>query len=90
MCHVKRTAGDFARAQPTYLQQAVLNVLADNICYQVGLAAVTTSIANYMLHDPATAMDTTHLVSTYLGTFVGAVTLTGDGNVLPPSPLCRN
>jgi NAD/NADP transhydrogenase beta subunit len=44
---------------------------------QVGLAAVTTSIANYMLHDPATAMDTTHLVSTYLGTFVGAVTLTG-------------
>lgn len=50
--------------------------------YQVGLAAVTTSIANYMLHDPATAMDTTHLVSTYLGTFVGAVTLTGDCKAL--------
>jgi NAD(P) transhydrogenase len=30
-----------------------------------------------MMHDPATAMDTAHLVSTYLGTFVGAVTLTG-------------
>jgi NAD/NADP transhydrogenase beta subunit len=49
---------------------------------QVGLAAVTTSIANYMLHDPATAMDTTHLVSTYLGTFVGAVTLTGECSAL--------
>lgn len=44
----------------------------------MGLAAVTTSIANYMMHDPATAMDTAHLVATYLGTFVGAVTLTGE------------
>lgn len=49
-----------------------------SLSHQVGLAAVTTSIANYMMHDPATAMDTVHLVSTYLGTFVGAVTLTGD------------
>ena len=43
----------------------------------VGLAAVTTSVANYMGHDPALAMDSVHLVATYLGTWIGAVTLTG-------------
>ncbi len=43
----------------------------------VGLAAVTTSVANYMGHDPAVAMDSVHLVATYLGTWIGAVTLTG-------------
>ena len=43
----------------------------------VGLAAVTTSVANYMGHNPALAMDSVHLVATYLGTWIGAVTLTG-------------
>jgi NAD(P) transhydrogenase beta subunit len=42
----------------------------------VGLAAVTTSIASYV-QDPHAAMDGVHLMSTYLGTFIGAVTLTG-------------
>lgn len=42
----------------------------------VGLAAVATSVASYM-GDPHTASDAVHLVSTYLGTFIGAVTLTG-------------
>lgn len=41
----------------------------------VGLAAVTTSIASYMAHPEAA--DAVHLVSTFLGTFIGAVTLTG-------------
>lgn len=43
----------------------------------VGLAAVATSVANYMAHDPATTMDAVHLTATYAGTFIGAVTLTG-------------
>ena len=41
----------------------------------VGLAAVTTSIASYIAH-PELA-DPTHLTSTFLGAFIGAVTLTG-------------
>lgn len=41
----------------------------------VGLAAVTTSIASFMAH-PGLA-DPIHLTSTYLGTLIGAVTLTG-------------
>ena len=44
----------------------------------VGLAAVTTSVANYMGHDPMVAMDGVHLVATYFGTWIGAVTLTGE------------
>ena len=41
----------------------------------VGLAAVTTSIASFMAHpDPS---NTIHLTSSYLGTLIGAVTLTG-------------
>ena len=47
----------------------------------VGLAAVTTSVANYMGHDPAVAMDSVHLVATYLGTWIGAVTLTGNARL---------
>lgn len=42
----------------------------------VGLAAVTTSIANFMLHDPSDS-DFIHNITAYLGTFIGAVTLTG-------------
>ncbi len=42
----------------------------------VGLAAVNTSIASYMLHP---AGDPVHSVATLLGTFIGAVTLTGEG-----------
>ena len=41
----------------------------------VGLAAVTTSIASYIAHPEL--MDPTHLTSTFLGAFIGAVTLTG-------------
>lgn len=41
----------------------------------VGLAAVATSVASYMAHpDPS---NTIHLTSSYLGTLIGAVTLTG-------------
>ena len=55
----------------------------------MGFAAVTTSVANYMLiADPAAAldagaagaphaMDTMHKVTAYLGTLIGAITLTG-------------
>jgi H+-translocating NAD(P) transhydrogenase len=58
-------------------------------CLQVGFAAVSTSVANYMIvSDPATAlvagadaaphaMDTMHKITAYLGTLIGAVTLTG-------------
>ena len=45
----------------------------------VGLAAVTTSIASYIAHPEL--MDPTHLTSTFLGAFIGAVTLTGDANL---------
>ena len=41
----------------------------------VGLAAVTTSIASYIAHPEL--LDPTHLTSTFLGAFIGAVTLTG-------------
>ena len=38
---------------------------------------VTTSIASYIGHDPAHAMDSVHAVSTLFGGWIGAVTLTG-------------
>lgn len=41
----------------------------------VGLAAVATSIASYIAHPGA--LDPVHLTATFLGTFIGAVTLTG-------------
>lgn len=41
----------------------------------VGGAAVATSVAAYMAH-PELA-DSVHLASTWFGTFIGAVTLTG-------------
>lgn len=40
----------------------------------VGLAAVNTSIASYMMHPGG---DMVHSVATLLGTFIGAITLTG-------------
>jgi len=43
----------------------------------VGLAAVTTSVAAYMGHPDPSTLDMAHKISMYLGTFVGAVTLTG-------------
>lgn len=43
----------------------------------VGLAAVTTSIASYMSATDPSHLDMVHKLSTYIGTFVGAVTLTG-------------
>jgi hypothetical protein len=41
---------------------------------QVGLAAVTSAISSYM---GGGHMDAVHLSSTFLATFIGAVTLTG-------------
>ena len=42
----------------------------------VGLAAVCTSIASYMSADPA-HIDGMHMTTTFLGTLIGAITLTG-------------
>lgn len=50
----------------------------------MGLAAATTSVAAYMAHPELN--DPTHLTSTFLGAFIGAVTLTGDSSS-PPPPL---
>ena len=41
------------------------------------MSQVTTSIASYVGHDPAHAMDGVHQVATLLGGWIGAVTLTG-------------
>ncbi|CAN8063120.1 unnamed protein product [Agarophyton chilense] len=43
----------------------------------VGLAAVTTSAASFLATADPSHLDLVHKISTYLGTFVGAVTLTG-------------
>lgn len=43
----------------------------------VGLAAVTTSAASFLATADPSHLDLMHKISTYLGTFVGAVTLTG-------------
>lgn len=43
----------------------------------VGLAAVTTSAASFLATADPSHLDLVHKIATYLGTFVGAVTLTG-------------
>lgn len=43
----------------------------------VGLAAVATSIASFMAHPDLS--DPIHVTSSFLGTLIGAVTLTGAG-----------
>lgn len=43
----------------------------------VGAAAVTTSISSFLAADPSKHADPVHLTTTLLGTFIGAVTLTG-------------
>ena len=52
---------------------------------------MATSVASYMAH-PAALADPVHLTSTFLGTFIGAVTLTGgcphDG-IIVSLQLCR-
>jgi NAD(P) transhydrogenase len=60
----------------------------------VGLAAVTTSIASFLACPDPAHMDLVHKISTYLGTFVGAVTLTGSATafgklhgLIPSAPL---
>ena len=56
-----------------------------------GLAAVATSVASYMAH-PAALADPVHLTSTFLGTFIGAVTLTGSFahvGIIVTLQLCR-
>lgn len=42
----------------------------------VGLAATATSVSNYMMLDH---MDDVHKSAAFFGAFIGAVTLTGDG-----------
>lgn len=60
----------------------------------VGLAAVTTSAASYLAVADPSQLDMVHKISTYLGTVVGAVTLTGSAaafgklhGLLPSKPL---
>lgn len=43
----------------------------------VGLAAVTTSVSSFLATADPSHLDMVHKMSTYVGTFVGAVTLTG-------------
>jgi H+-translocating NAD(P) transhydrogenase len=45
----------------------------------VGLAAVTTSAASFLATADPAHLDLTHKIAAYLGTFIGAVTLTGSG-----------
>lgn len=49
---------------------------------------VTTSIASYVGHDPAHAMDGVHQVATLLGGWIGAVTLTGEPATAPALQRC--
>ncbi|KAL4423593.1 hypothetical protein ABPG77_004633 [Micractinium sp. CCAP 211/92] len=59
----------------------------------VGLAAVCASISSYMAADPA-HLDGVHMTATFLGTLIGAITLTGSAvafgklhGLLPSAPL---
>lgn len=45
----------------------------------VGLAAVTTSAASFLATADPAHLDATHKIAAYMGTFIGAVTLTGSG-----------
>jgi H+-translocating NAD(P) transhydrogenase len=60
----------------------------------VGLAAVTTSLASFLGSSDPSQLDLVHKMSMYLGTFVGAVTLTGSATafgklhgLIPSAPL---
>lgn len=45
----------------------------------VGAAAVTTSAASFLATADPAHLDMTHKIAAYLGTFIGAVTMTGSG-----------
>ena len=62
--------------QPLFPHPASLRRCCTLLTFGAGLAAVATSVASYMAH-PAALADPVHLTSTFLGTFIGAVTLTG-------------
>lgn len=57
---------------PTELPQAVAAFHS-----LVGLAATATAVGDFMAHDPAVHADAFHLVSTYMGAWMGSITATG-------------
>lgn len=57
---------------PTELPQAVAAFHS-----LVGVAAAATAVGDYIAHDPSAHVDGFHLVSTYLGAWMGSITATG-------------
>ncbi|CAM9196880.1 unnamed protein product [Ectocarpus fasciculatus] len=57
---------------PTELPQAVAAFHS-----LVGVAAAATAVGDYLAHDPSAHADGFHLVSTYMGAWMGSITATG-------------
>lgn len=60
------------RIGPTELPQAVAGFHS-----LVGIAATSTALGDFLMHDPAVVASTFHNLSTYLGAWMGSITATG-------------